>query len=211
MNDAVPLGERSVRVVKVGGSLLDWQPLSTKLVHWLEAEEAASNILIAGGGQLADAIRRADATHHLGEQEAHALCVEVLGVTARMLAAMLPGKPTLATWADVQARRSSTCLPDCQVLDTRNCLLEVESTSPLTQLPHTWDVTSDSIAAVVACALGADELVLLKSCDVPIHALQEPSPRALAAAGYVDRYFPTAIASFAGRVRMVNFRRIAAD
>jgi 5-(aminomethyl)-3-furanmethanol phosphate kinase len=135
----------------------------------------------------------------------------VLGVTARMLTAMLAGKATLVTWTDLQAQRSSGRLPDCQVLDARDFLQDVDSTNSRTSLPHTWDVTSDSIAAVGACALGADELVLLKSCDVPNHPSQEPSPQALAVAGYVDRYFPTAIGSFAGRVRMVNLRRFAAD
>jgi 5-(aminomethyl)-3-furanmethanol phosphate kinase len=185
--------------------------LPTTLNQWLDAEEAASNILIAGGGQLADVIRRAAAIHDLGEEQAHALCMDVLGVTARMLAAMLAGKAALATSAEIQSQRSAGRLPDCQVLDARNSLLEVESTSRVTRLPHTWDVTSDSIAALVACALEADELVLLKSCDFPNHPSQEPPPQALAAAAYVDRYFPTAIASFAGRVRMVNLRSFAAD
>ncbi len=62
-------------------------------------------------------------------------------------------------------------------------------------------VTSDSIAARLAHALRADELVLLKS-RLP----QPPCTAATAAlAGYVDDYFPQAI-SVACRVRYVNFR-----
>src|SRR5262245_29748479 len=150
MNDSLPARERPVRVVKVGGSLLDWRPLPTKLDLWLDAEEEASNILIAGGGQLADVIRRADAMHDLGEQSAHALCVEALGVTARLLAATLGGKAALATWAAIHTQRSARRLPDCRVLDVRDFLQDAES--PLLSLPHTWAVTSDSIAAVVARA-----------------------------------------------------------
>ena len=38
-------------------------------------------------------------------------------------------------------------------------------------LPHSWDITSDSIAAFIAGALGASELILLKPVDGPLDAL----------------------------------------
>ena len=206
MISALPEKGRPLRVVKVGGSLLDWPLLATKLVGWLECQVDASHVLIAGGGALADVIRRADAAHGLGEEASHALCVEVLGITARLLATVLGERSPLTTWADVQSARSANRLPACHVLDLKDFIHEIEATAPLTSLPHTWDVTSDSIAAGVACALAADELVLLKSCDAPGDGSTEPPFHALAAAGYVDRSFPTAIALFVGRVRMVNLR-----
>lgn len=33
------------------------------------------------------------------------------------------------------------------------------------ELPHTWDVTSDSLAAYLAMLLGAERLVLVKSAE----------------------------------------------
>jgi 5-(aminomethyl)-3-furanmethanol phosphate kinase len=189
-------------VIKVGGSLFDWNQLAMALGRWLDAQSQACNVLIAGGGALADAIRQADATHALGEQIAHELCVELLGVTARLLEALLAGRSPRITFTDLQKQQTANRLPDCCVLDARDFLLDIESTASLTSLPPTWDVTSDSIAAWVACALAADELVLLKSDDPP----GDQSLDALALAQYVDRYFPTAVASFAGTVRMVNLR-----
>jgi len=57
-----------------------------------------------------------------------------------------------------------------------------------TRLPHSWDVTSDSIAAAAAVAWEAEELILLKSCDLPT-----PTGLAnLAEQGQVDPYFPVA-------------------
>jgi aspartokinase-like uncharacterized kinase len=206
-----PEQDRLLRVVKVGGSLLDWPLLATKLVGWLECQPDANNILVAGGGALADVIRRADAAHGLGEEASHALCVEVLGITARLLAAVLPGQTKLATWAELQALQSANRLPACQVLDVKDFIHAAEATAPLTKLPHTWEVTSDSIAAWVACALAADELVLLKSCNPPDDVPNEAPYQALAAAGYVDRYFPTAVATYGGRVRLDNLRGFAAD
>ena len=49
---------------------------------------------------------------------------------------------------------------------------------PLDDLPASWDVTSDSIAAWVAHEVGAERLVLVKAAHGP---------------GVVDEYFPRAI------------------
>ena len=38
-------------------------------------------------------------------------------------------------------------------------------------LPHSWDITSDSIAAFIAGALDASELILLKPVEGPVDAL----------------------------------------
>ena len=38
-------------------------------------------------------------------------------------------------------------------------------------LPHSWDITSDSIAAYIAGVLDARELILVKPIDGPVNAL----------------------------------------
>jgi aspartokinase-like uncharacterized kinase len=69
-------------------------------------------------------------------------------------------------------------------------------------LPHTWDVTSDSVAARVAEVAGA-ELVLLKSADLPVGMSWE----AAAAHGLVDPMFGSIVGRAGLRVRWVNLRR----
>ncbi len=211
MISAPPGQERPLRVVKVGGSLLQWPLLETQLAGWLESQSDAANVLIAGGGALADAIRRADAADDLGEEQAHALCIEVLGVTGRGLVSLLAGRATLASWSEVASRQLAG--PAWVVLDVPAFMSAAESLDPQGALPHTWNVTSDSIAAWVACGLAAEELVLLKSCEPPagLTPTGDWPFSLLAAAGYVDRYFPTAVARFAGPVRMVNLRGFGAD
>jgi aspartokinase-like uncharacterized kinase len=85
------------------------------------------------------------------------------------------------------------------ILDPLPYLLAAEAATKFTPLPHSWDVTSDSIAARVAAELQA-ELVLLKSTPPPSDDLP-----AAAASGYVDPYFPTAAAGLQS-VRFVNLR-----
>jgi aspartokinase-like uncharacterized kinase len=55
------------------------------------------------------------------------------------------------------------------------------------QLPRNWDVTSDTIAAWLADALGARGLLLVKSCDLPD---DHSDAVLLAAAGIVDPSLP---------------------
>ena len=192
-----------VRVVKVGGSLFEWPLLPAALTKWLESQPPAANVLIAGGGALADAIRQADATFHLGDERSHALCLEIMGVTARMLADLLEGRAPLVS--DLESIASAPRSTSWFTLDVRGFMLQQEPQLKGDRLPHTWAATSDSIAARVAVALAADELVLLKSSDPP----GDNSCAQLAASGFVDQCFPKVAGDFRGAIRLVNLRAIA--
>lgn len=79
----------------------------------------------------------------------------------------------------------------------------------ITCLPESWEVTSDSIAAILARFLAAHELILLKSTLPPI----ETKLTQLMDMEFVDRYFETAISSADSyqlrtvhRIKFVNFR-----
>jgi 5-(aminomethyl)-3-furanmethanol phosphate kinase len=182
------------RVVKLGGSLLDFDCLAPRLRAWLAAQPPMQGVMLVGGGKLADAIRDAFALHQLSEEAAHWLCIRLLGITAELVAGLLPEAVLIKRFDDLVAERVGKRL----ALFEPEQLLRDEAVDPL---PHSWDVTSDSIAARLAARLEAGELVLLKS-DLPAGraTLQD-----LADAGYVDRYFPIAAAGLA-RVRCVNLR-----
>jgi aspartokinase-like uncharacterized kinase len=200
----------AVRVAKVGGSLFDYEDLVPSLRKWLALQPPLATVLIAGGGPFADAIRAVDARFGLGEEASHWLCVRALGVSARLLAALLPeakfageGVGSLVRRLETVAMKAALGESDSRpfyVLDPETFLCSEE---PLlaNPLPHTWSVTSDSIAARLAEALGAQELVLLKSsfgfAVSDIHAAAE--------AGFVDAEFPRAAATLQ-RVRAVNLR-----
>jgi aspartokinase-like uncharacterized kinase len=68
-------------------------------------------------------------------------------------------------------------------------------------LEHSWSVTSDSIAARVAVRLGAVELALLKSAELPPGTDRERA----AELGLVDPAFPR-VSNVLGRVTFENFR-----
>src|SRR5438552_4053283 len=70
-----------IRVVKIGGSLFEWPELSAALRRWLFSQPSAFNILIAGGGALADVIRQADRDFSFGDERSHWLCIDALSIS----------------------------------------------------------------------------------------------------------------------------------
>ncbi len=174
-----------MRVIKVGGSLFNWPQLPQALNEWLASQPLATNVLIAGGGVLADEIRRASQTHSLSDEAAHWLCIDAMSVTSQLLTELLTDSERITEFDDLR-HRIATSPTQSIVFDTNKFLRNHEPDQPGHVLPHSWVTTSDSIAARLAEVLAADELVLLKSTDPPASEPQE-----LAKIGYVDQHFPS--------------------
>lgn len=186
--------DRSVRVVKVGGSLFDFPHLAPALRTWLATQPLARNVLIAGGGKLANAIREADGRFSLGEETSHWLCIEILRVTARLLAGVLPETRLISVSAQLEAKLAEADAAKTVVFCPEDFMRKDRS------LPRAWSVTTDSIAARLAEVIQADELVLLKSSAPP----DDPDEMR----GYVDEYFPIA-ARNVKKIRFVNLQAYA--
>jgi aspartokinase-like uncharacterized kinase len=160
-------------VAKVGGSLLDLLDLGPRLERWLATGGPARPgvpgipagrdvLLVPGGGATADVVRRLDACHGLGPERAHWLALGAMALNAHFLAALVSSwdrQPCLS------APKRTGRLPVPRVLDALAFARADEGRPGC--LPHSWEVTSDAIAARVAVVAGAGELVLLKSVDVP--------------------------------------------
>ena len=193
------MNRQPIRVIKVGGSLLEWSSLPDALRSWLNAQPASVQVLVAGGGRPADWLRQADLRFSLGDQACHRLCLETLRLSARLLAELFP-ECRLATRFDELA--SSVLKSDAAatyVFCPYHFMTEWEPKQHAEPLPASWSVTTDSIAARLAEMLGADELVLLKSTDPPA---DDP-----VRAGYVDEYFAIASRRI-GRIGFVNLRAV---
>jgi len=194
----------AVRVVKVGGSLFDDPQLPAKLAGWLERQTPALEVLVAGGGDLADVIRHAAARFAVDPDVAHWICIDLLTATSRLLSALLPEAVHFDRFCDLEAAIARGG-PRRVVFAVEDFLREAETHRAGPPLPHDWSVTSDSITARLATAIGATELVLLKSTSVPPGTSQATA----AAQGLVDDHFPLA-ARWVPRVRWVNLREDAA-
>jgi 5-(aminomethyl)-3-furanmethanol phosphate kinase len=126
-------------------------------------------LLVPGGGPFADAVRAFGNRAELSADAAHWMAILAMDQYAHVLADRIP---------DVALVDEPGEIP--HVLSRVNLAILAPSRwmRSADVFPHSWDVTSDSIAAFVAGALGAERLVLIK-----------PS----AGGAQVDKYFQTAL------------------
>ncbi len=190
-----------IRVVKLGGSLLDLADWTERLADWLALQPPATTVLIVGGGALADTIRRYDRQFALGEEAAHWLCIRALSLHAEMAASLLERRIENVLLVRDYGNIDEVPANGVAVLDPEPFLRGEEAGLAGMRLPHGWHVTTDSIAARVAECLRAAELVLLKSAPPPT----DPTDPA---AGYVDGHFAAAVRNVR-RVRYVDLRTAA--
>jgi len=155
---------------------------------------------VTGAGELADTIRTWQPRFNLSDAHSHWLCIDLLSITAKILQQGLGEFPLLTSFEDLQstiANAQETEQPATVIVDVQPFLRDIEPTLAPEPLPHNWDVSSDSIAARVAEALNADELILLKSKRCPD---DQADFTALVAGHYVDHHFPR----IAPRVRKIR-------
>jgi aspartokinase-like uncharacterized kinase len=150
-----PIGKpvRPDAVLKVGGSLcVESDRLGRLLTVLRRLASSHTLVLVPGGGRFADEVRRADRRFRLDDSSAHWMAILAMDQTAHLLAAVAGDARLVDDPAAIHPRRLNVLAPSSWL----------RATDPL---PHSWSVTSDSIAAWVARRLGARRLVLLKDVD----------------------------------------------
>lgn len=169
-------GTRGCTVVKVGGGLLAQAgALEATCAALLAAHRAGRRIVVvAGGGPFADAVRAADAAHRLGDDAAHWMASLAMDQYAQWLAARLPGSRLVTTPYEAGAALDSGHLA---VFAVATWLRDADT------LPHSWSLTSDSIAAFTAGALDAARLLLVKPVAGAADQLVDPAFTSVAPVG----------------------------
>ena len=144
-------------VVKVGGGLLAKAGAFELVVEALTAFRPGRRLVVVpGGGPFADAVRQMFRRIKIGEDAAHWMAVLGMDQYAHALAARIPDAALVESAAGITAVLQTGQLP---VLAPYRWLRAVDP------LPHSWDVTSDSLAAWLTGALGARRVVLIKPAD----------------------------------------------
>ena len=158
-------------VIKLGGSLLAEPPIWRNALATIASLAASQRLVIVpGGGPFADKVRWIDAQIGLGDDAAHWMAIAAMDQHAEMVAG-LPGFVRVVDQAGMEAAHARG---DTPVIAPSQWLRLADP------LPHSWDVTSDSIAAWIAGAVRAARLVLVK-------------PEGAAGGDLLDPYFNRAL------------------
>lgn len=168
----IPRGPLDI-VLKIGGALLrDPAAFSTTTRDLGQLAGAARVLVVPGGGPFADAVRELDRRLPITEESAHWMATLAMDQYAHVIAAHVPRSAIVEDGREASLAAARGLLP---VLAPYRWLRQADP------LPHSWDVTSDSIAGWVAATSGARHLVLLKPIAGPVAEL-------------TDAYFTRAIA-----------------
>ena len=153
-------------VYKVGGSLIALpNALQSTIDAIIRASATARVAIVPGGGPFADAVRDVDRELGLSDDVAHWMAVLAMDQYAHLLVGMRDELALAYSVEDVEALVASRRVP---VIAPYRWLRETDP------LPHSWDVTSDSISAWFASVLGAAQLVLVKPPGAAAHDAVDP-------------------------------------
>ncbi len=143
-------------VLKVGGSL-GKDACLPKLGTALAAMAVRHRMLVVpGGGIFADAVRESYKRYSLGDSAAHWMAILGMEQYGLLLADLIPDARTVCSLEGAAMVAEAGKVP---------VLLPYELLRQADPLPHSWDVTSDSIGAWIARQAGASSYVLLKNQD----------------------------------------------
>ena len=164
-----------VTIVKFGGSLAQ----TPHCAAWLEALAAWRGplIVVPGGGPFADAVRAAQAALGFDDAVAHRMALLAMEQFAVALAAHSMGFALAASRDELNSTLREEKIP---------VWLPAKMVLAAPEVPQSWDMTSDSLAAWLAADYGAGRLLLIKSRD----SAPPVSAEALAKNNIVDPLFP---------------------
>src|SRR5216683_5915712 len=162
-------------VVKLGGGLLAHVEHFDAALAAIDAAARERRLLVVpGGGPFADAVRDVDRRLSLSDDAAHWMAVLAMDQYAHLIAGKLARAVIVSDAREIADAFGARLVGHVPVLAPYRWLREIDP------LPHSWDVTSDSIAAWVAGEVGARRLVLVK-------------PPGTSGSELVDAYFPRAL------------------
>jgi 5-(aminomethyl)-3-furanmethanol phosphate kinase len=169
-------GPIDLTVVKLGGSYA----FSTDLKSWIDAIAAcAGRVVVApGGGPFADAVRMAQPKMGFDDRAAHQMALLAMDQYGCALANLGAGLRLAASFAAIRRVLADGGVP---VWSAARMVRGAKD------IPWSWDVTGDSLAAWLAGRIGARRVLLVKHVEPSAGPLRAED---LVADGIIDPAFP---------------------
>ncbi|MEA2075868.1 MAG: amino acid kinase [Euryarchaeota archaeon] len=140
-------------ILKLGGSLLI---KGREIVHFLSdyaVKHALSFVIIPGGGPFVEPIKKLSEQGAISDDTAHWMAVLAMHQYGLFLADGEPEIPVVENLEELRDVEHICIVLPYKILKDDDCL------------PHTWDVTSDTIAAFVAHKLGEKSFIKVTDVD----------------------------------------------
>jgi 5-(aminomethyl)-3-furanmethanol phosphate kinase len=144
-------------VIKIGGSLLKGNNLTALCKSLGDIGKKHRILIIPGGGVFADAVRVLSKKYKIDPDTAHWMAILAMNQYGHLLSSLIPESVPVEN-IDEAKKYLNKLVPVV--------LLPYHLIKTLDPLPHSWDVTSDSIAAWITGYIGAERLLLTKSIDI---------------------------------------------
>lgn len=163
---------RQLTVIKLGGALTA-APARLALACRSVGELAARGpvAVVPGGGPFADLVRQVQQDLGASDDAAHWMAILAMDQYAEVLAEKIARAELVHAPDGVNAALSAGRVP---VLAPSRWLRQADP------LAHSWNVTSDSLAAWIAGELGAERLLLVKMREGDVSELADVSLRVTA-------------------------------
>ena len=140
---------RKREIIKLGGSLIEIGRDIIQVLRVCAEKKDITILLIPGGGPFAEVVRTVSVEESLTEEAAHWMAVFAMHQYGLFLA-----NDELPVVESLDGIEGHLCIiQPYQILKADDCL------------PHTWDVTSDTIAAFVANKIGEKTFIKLTDVD----------------------------------------------
>jgi aspartokinase-like uncharacterized kinase len=159
-----------MKVIKLGGSLLETGQIFDCLKHILKSNEQI--VVVCGGGDFANQVRKAQKKWRFDDVAAHEMAILAMRQTAIMCQNLRPEFVIASSVSEIKKHPFVIWSPNIAELNAA-------------KIPATWEITSDSLAAWLAKKLNANELVVVKSCKID----SETAITKLIEQGVIDKKF----------------------
>jgi len=143
-------------VLKVGGSLARGEGLGVLCEEIGRLGSQHQLLVVPGGGEFADKVRDHYRRYSLSETTAHRMALLAMDQYGYLLGDLIPNSALVTDLFSARAWAAEGHLP---ILLPSALIIQSDP------LPHSWQVTSDSIAAWIAGLVHAPRLILLKGID----------------------------------------------
>jgi len=168
-------------VVKLGGSTAGHEELQ----RWIEVLATARFplVIVPGGGPFADQVRALQGPLAYSDDAAHDMAILAMDQFGLVIAERHQRLRPCRSWPAIRQTLETGGIP---------VWLPSQMTWDAPDIPKSWDVTSDSLAAWFCRQWGAKRLLLIKQTNT---ALQHKGLAGLVQAGIVDPLLPEMLAS----------------